>query len=155
MIFNLKKFAAKRIDCILLCCLKWDKLTWVVSKFKTDKFYREVRNVWEVFKIVWNYSKSRKLLATQKVFLHHIFCWYHGGHASTSTSTLKKKCCVIVEISLISGMMKCSDETKPLLWLSVEHNWWDEPISQGKTFTRHDINILLEDNACSHIAVPV
>lgn len=115
MIFNLKKFAAKRIDCILLCCLKWDKLTWVVSKFKTDKFYREVRNVWEVFKIVWNYSKSRKLLATQKVFLHHIFCWYHGGHASTSTSTLKKKM-----------LCDCWDQL---------NLWYDEVLRRNETTT--------------------
>ena len=54
----------------------------------------------------------------------------HGDHLAMlqhqpSRILEKNSCCVFGGISLMSYIMSCSNRTRPLLGLSIEHNWWD------------------------------
>jgi len=52
--------------------------------------------------------------------------WGPSSHASTSTAKPnmeKNSCCVFGGISLV--YYENSNQTRPLLGLSTEHNWWD------------------------------
>jgi len=71
----------------------------------------------------------------------------------------KNSCCVFGGISLVlSCIMSCLNRTRPLLGLSIEHNWWDWAEHSRKNahyYSRHDKIILLHDNVRSHVVAPV
>jgi len=78
----------------------------------------------------------------------------HGNHLamlqhrqSSRIFMEKNSYCVFGGISLVSCVMSCSNQTRLLLGLSIEHNWWDWAEHSRKnvptTTPRHDKIILL------------